>query len=74
MSGFKPSAWAAATLGAAAADLTDAVTHAIYHAHELATAAHVSSTLRSNDAYGATLYVAQHEQLVEHARGIPTER
>ena len=71
MSGLKPSRWARASFGATAADLTEAVTLAIHQAHALAMAAHVSSTLRSNDAYGATLHVAQYEQLVEHARDIP---
>jgi len=33
--------------------------------------AHISSTLRSNDAYGATLHVTQYEQLAEQARDIP---
>jgi hypothetical protein len=70
VSGLKPSQWTRASFGAAAADLTEAVTLAIHQAHALAMAAHISSTLRSNDAYGATLRVAQYEQLVEHARDI----
>jgi hypothetical protein len=70
VSGPKPSRWARASFGATAADLTEAVTLAIHQAHALAMAAHISSTLRPNDAYGATLHVAQYEQLVEHARDI----
>ena len=71
MSELKPSQWAQARFGPAAADLTEAVTLAIHQAHGLAMDAHISSTLRSNDAYGATLHVTQYEQLVEHARDIP---
>lgn len=71
MSDLKPSAWSQDRFGAAAADLARAVPRAIYRAHGLAMDAHVSGGLHSNDTYGATLHVAQYEQLVELARGIP---
>ena len=68
---MKPSAWAEARFGTTAGDLTRAVTLAIHRAHGLALDAHISSTLSSNDAYGATLHVTQYEQLVDLARDIP---
>ena len=67
----KPSPWAISRFGAAAADLSQAAPLAINRAHELAMAAHVSSTLTTNDAYGSTLAVTQHLQLVELTRNIP---
>jgi hypothetical protein len=67
----KPSPWAQAHFGDVAGDLARAVARAIHEAHGLAMAAHVSSMLQSNDAYGATLHVAQYEQLVAAARDIP---
>jgi hypothetical protein len=70
MAGSGPSAWAEARFGAAAGELSRAVPEAIHRAHELALAAHVSSALRSNDAYGATLQAQQHNQLAELAREI----
>lgn len=71
MSELKLSSWAQGRFGVAAGDLTRAVTLAIHQAHGLAMDAHISSTLRSNDAYGATLHVTQYEQVVEFARDIP---
>lgn len=71
MSELKPSAWAQARFGGGAGDMARAVARAIHQAHGLAMDAHISSTLRSNDAYGATLHVTQYEQLIEFARDIP---
>jgi hypothetical protein len=51
----KPSAWARARFGDVAGEMGRAVARAIHQAHELAMAAHISSMLTSNDAYGATL-------------------
>lgn len=67
----QPSAWAQERFGAAATELSHVVPLAIHRAHELAMAAHVSSTLTSNDAYGSTLAVTQHLQLAGLAKGIP---
>lgn len=67
----KPSPQAVACFGANAADLLQAVSRAIHHAHGQALDAHVSGGLQSNDTYGATLHVAQYEQLVEAVRNIP---
>ena len=71
MSEPKPSAWAQARFGDVAGDLAQAVSRAIYQAHDLALAAHISGGLQSNDAYGATLHVAQYEQLAAECEGIP---
>jgi hypothetical protein len=71
VSELKPSAWAQARFGGVAGDMARAVARAIHQAHGLAMDAHISSTLRSNDAYGATLHVTQYEQLTEFARDIP---
>jgi hypothetical protein len=67
----KPSAWAQARFGDVASELARTVSRAIYQAHDLAMAAHVSGGLQSNDTYGATLHVAQYEQLAAEAEGIP---
>lgn len=71
MSEPKPSAWAQARFGDVAGDLARAVSRAIYQAHNMALAAHVSGGLQSNDAYGVTLHVAQYEQLAAECAGIP---
>lgn len=71
MDELKPSTWAQAHFGGVTGDMARAVARAIHHAHGLAMDAHISSTLRSNDAYGATLRVTQYEQLAEFARDIP---
>jgi len=49
----------------------DAVAAAVQQAHALALDAHLASTLTSNDAYGYTLRVTLHEQLVEFTSDIP---
>jgi hypothetical protein len=67
----KPSGWAQARFGDVAEEMSRAVARAIHQAHELAMAAHISSMLTSNDAYGATLHVTQYEQLAAFARDIP---
>lgn len=71
MSEPKPSAWAQARFGNAANDLARAIPRAVYQAHEQALAAHISGGLHSNDAYGATLHVAQYEQLAAECKDIP---
>jgi hypothetical protein len=67
----KPSPWAVERFGAAAEALQRAVPEGIHRAHELAIAAHIASTLKWNDAYGGTLKVTQHEQLIAAVKGIP---
>lgn len=71
MTELKPSPEAQTYFGASAAELLRAVSRAIYHAHGQALDAHVSGGLRTNDTYGATLHIAQYDQLVEQARDIP---
>jgi hypothetical protein len=71
VSELKPSAWAQTRFGGVAGDMARVVACAVHQAHGLAMDAHISSTLRSNDAYGATLHVTQYEQLAEFARDIP---
>jgi hypothetical protein len=67
---LKPSPQAQECFGANPAELLGAVSRAIYQAHGQALDAHVSGGLRSNDTYGATLHVAQYEQLVDMTRDI----
>jgi hypothetical protein len=67
----KPSAWAQARFGDDADAFAWAVSKAIYRAHDQALGAHISGGLLSNDAYGATLHVAQYEQLVIETVSIP---
>jgi hypothetical protein len=67
----KPSAWARERFGDVTGDLARAVAQAIHQAHSVALAAHLSGGLESNDTYGATMYVAQYEQLAFEAAGIP---
>jgi hypothetical protein len=59
----KPSAWARQRLGDETGELGLAVARAIHQAHSRALAAHISSELTSNDAYGVALHAAQHEEL-----------
>lgn len=66
----EPSEWARKRLGDAAADLQRLVPLAVQRAHDLALAAHLAGTLRTNDTYGSTLLVTQHEQLVEFTRDV----
>jgi hypothetical protein len=65
---LKPSPRAQECFGANAAELLRAVSRAIHHAHGQALDAHISGGLRTNDAYGATLHVAQYEQMVDMTR------
>jgi len=67
----KLSAWAQSRFGDMANDLARAVSRAVYQAHEQAVAAHVNGGLRSNDAYGSTMYPAVNEQLASECEGIP---
>ncbi|HZR49227.1 MAG TPA: hypothetical protein VFB06_06890 [Streptosporangiaceae bacterium] len=71
MSEPKASAWAQARFTDAANDMAQAISRAVYQAHEQALAAHISGGLQSNDAYGATLHVAQYEQLAAECKDIP---
>jgi hypothetical protein len=71
VSELKPSLRAEALFGPSAGDLLQAVGRAVYQAHGQALDAHISGGLHSNDTYGATLHVAQYEQLVDMTRGIP---
>lgn len=71
MSEPKPSTWARARFGDATSEVAQAAHRAIHQAHNIALAAHLSGGLESNDTYGATMYVAQYEQLAAEAAGIP---
>ena len=71
MTELKLSMRAQECFGASAAELLRAISRAIHHAHGQALDAHISGGLRTNDTYGATLHVAQYEQLVDMTRGIP---
>lgn len=71
MSEPKPSPWAQASFGEVAGDLARAVSRAIHQAHDRALAAHISSGLNSNDAYGAALHVAQYEELAAECADLP---
>jgi len=64
------SRWAQDRFGAAAGDLALTVPAAIHRAHQRAIDAHAAAELETNDTYGVTLHVAQHEELVRLARGI----
>lgn len=70
MTHMQSTTWAQERFGGAADSLGAAVIMAIRRAHELALAAHAASSLKTNDVYGSTLHVTQHEQLVEFARDI----
>jgi hypothetical protein len=67
----KSSTWAQERFGEIADDLARAVARAIYQAHDVAMAAHISGGLRSNDTYGVTLHVAQYEQLAAETEDLP---
>ena len=67
----RPSAWAQARFGDGAGELAQAVARAIHRAHDRALAAHVSSGLASNDAYGATMHAAQYEELAAECGDLP---
>jgi hypothetical protein len=67
----KPSTWARERLGDEAAELGQAVASAIHQAHSRALAAHISSELASNDAYGVALHAAQHEELAAACGKLP---
>lgn len=71
MSNMKPSEWAQERFGDVAEEFMYAVPRAIYRAHEQALAAHLAGGISTNDAYGNTLKVAQHEQLIECTAHIP---
>lgn len=70
MADSEVSRWAEARFGASAADLALTVPAAIRRAHQRAMDAHAAAELETNDTYGVTLHVAQHEELVRLARGI----
>jgi hypothetical protein len=67
----KFSAWAVRCFGDVAGEFARAVARAIHQAHGLALAAHVSSELATNDAYGVTLHVGQYVQLAAECRDLP---
>jgi hypothetical protein len=66
----KPSAWARERFGDEAGDLALAVARAMYQAHDRAMAAHISSELDTNDAYGVTMHVAQYAELATECQGL----
>jgi hypothetical protein len=67
----KPSDWVEARFGAAANDLTKALSRAVHQAHDRALSAHISGGLQSNDSYGGTLHPAVHEELAAECQDIP---
>ncbi|MGW0020963.1 hypothetical protein ACWDUD_21805 [Rhodococcus sp. NPDC003382] len=74
---MKPSAWAQERFGDAAEEFLHAIPLAIYRAHKQALAAHIAGEINANDAYGNTLKVAHHEQLIEctaHIPGVATRK
>lgn len=71
MSEMKPSAWVRERFGDAAEEFLHAIPLAIHHAHQQALAAHIAGEINANDAYGNTLKVAHHEQLIECTAHIP---
>ncbi|UOY00281.1 hypothetical protein [Blastococcus sp. PRF04-17] len=68
---YKAGEWAQRRFGAVAADLGQAVTAGIQEAHRLALLAHLGGELSTNDAYGSTLMVTQHEQLIAATVDVP---
>jgi hypothetical protein len=71
VSEMNPSPWARERFGDVASALLGVLPAAIQQAHCRASAAHLSSELASNDAYGSTLHVTQNEELLKRAREIP---
>lgn len=67
-----PSVWALERFDAAASVLRAQVPAALRAAHGRARAAHVGSGLETNDAYGGTLWLIQHEELIACANAIGT--
>ena len=67
-----PSAWALDRFDRAAQALLQLIPGALRAAHGRARAAHVGSGLESNDAYGGTLWLIQHEELVVRADTVGT--
>lgn len=63
--------WTQARFGDVAGELAQAVADGLHEAHRRALSAHLASELTTNDAYGAALHVAQHEQLVAATAGLP---
>lgn len=68
---MKPSAWVRERFGDAAEEFLHAIPLALHRAHQQSVAAHIAGELRTNDAYGNTLKVAQHEQLIACTAHIP---
>ncbi|MFS0717901.1 hypothetical protein ABC337_09870 [Arthrobacter sp. 1P04PC] len=71
MNDLKVERWAQAAFGGVAEDLAARIPDALRAAHVAALSAHVSAEMTTNDTYGHTLKVKQHELLVEHLRDIP---
>lgn len=67
----KPSAWVRERFGDATEEFLHAIPLAMRRAHQQSVAAHIASELRTNDAYGNTLKVAQYEQLIACTAHIP---
>ncbi|TDC60877.1 hypothetical protein E1200_29790 [Actinomadura sp. GC306] len=64
-----PSNWARARFGAAAEELIVRIPAALEEAHRRALEGHVSLGLETNEAYGL-IWLAQHQELVNHLRGV----
>lgn len=71
MTDTETSTWAYERFGGAAPLMRDAAFRAMHDAHALALSAHLASELSTNDAYGSTLMVTQHQQLVRHTCSVP---
>lgn len=66
----EPPSWVRETFGALAEELAIVVPQAIRAAHERAMGSHLGGDMRSADAYGSTLWVAQFEELIKATRDI----
>lgn len=62
--------WTRARFGPLAEEMDSIAGRALADAHTFALAADAASGLRSADAYGSTMYVQQHEQLILAARDV----
>ena len=71
MGSYEADEWARRRFGDVAGDLGQAVAAGIQEAHRLALLAHLGSELSTNDAYGSTLMVTQHEQLIAATVDVP---
>ncbi|SEP29481.1 hypothetical protein [Trujillonella endophytica] len=71
MGSYRASEWAQRRFGDVAENLGPAVAAGIQEAHRLALRAHLGGELSTNDTYGATLQVTQHQQLIAATADVP---